>query len=710
MALLHVASIFLSAFLLFLVQPMIAKALLPDFGGSPAVWGTCLVVFQGLLLAGYTWADRARKLAPKWQIAAHGAVLLLPLLLLPPILRTGAPPPTAWPVPALVLALAASVAAPFFALSTNSTLVQHWYAKTVGKEPYFLYAASNLGSLLSLAVYPVFIEPRFGLTEQRWIFTAGYVAFAATSLTLALIASRHAMSVAEAPALQPPPRSATSWKERAHWIWLAAVPSGLLVATTLHVSTDVAAVPLLWVGPLVAYLLSFVLAFAPRKGGGVGIFPRDTLLLVTRLLVAGAILPSGGNATPFVIGLGLAMATLFFGAWLCHGELVSRRPSAEKLGEFYLCMSVGGFVGGFFGNLVAPMLFDRVVEYPLFLAALACVGMSSPRDLLTRSSGIHAAIFAVLVFAPVALDAAGVQVPGVVRGLPLVVLLAATVFQKRHRERFALATAFVAVYGLAELDDNYLSLDSQRSFFGVVRVRQYENLRLMFHGSTSHGYEMLDVDHPIGYYHPDAPITQGVAKAPPGGRIGVIGLGTGAIAEVAKEGQRVDFFEIDPIVEPMAVEWFRYLKKAKAKWSNTIGDARLTLALEKDGSFDVLVLDAFTSDAIPIHLITSDAFELYEKKIAPEGILVAHVSNRHLDVVPVVRSAARKSGLQGRWIAWSPTDEQLESGAAPSTVVILARKPELLESFAWEPLEPGDVIDWTDERSSLLEVISIASD
>lgn len=708
MAALHIASIFLSAFLLFLVQPMIAKALLPDFGGSPAVWGTCLVVFQGLLLAGYASADRVRRLPPKTLVAVQMAIVLLPLALLPPALRTAPPGATAWPVPALVLALAASVAAPFFALSTNSTLVQSGYARTVGREPYFLYAASNVGSLLALAAYPFLLEPRMPLSSQRYAFAAGYVAFAALTLVLGVLSLRRGAQT-QAPDAPVDAGEAPTWSQRRRWLWLAAVPSGLLVATTLHISTDVAAVPLLWVLPLALYLLSFVLAFLPRADGALGMFPRDRLVLVTRLLSAGSLaaLHSGADL-PYGFQLLLALGTLFVGAWLCHGEVAAARPSAGRLGEFYLWVSAGGLAGGIFGNLLAPFVFSGVAEYPIFVFALALttVPVRAFRD-RRRSAIFLSVVCAFIVLTPM-LAARAVELPIELQLLPLVIL-PLSIAARRRPERFAVAAAAIAIYVAGDFGARSSVLDAKRSFFGVVRViQQDDDFRVMTHGTTVHGHEFRKTPYPIGYYYPTAPIAVVVALEPEGSHIGVVGLGTGAIADLAKTGQKVDFYEIDPIVEPMARRWFRYLGRSKGEVQTILGDARLTLARADDESYDLLVMDAFTSDAIPIHLITRDAIELYLKKLKPGGRILVHVSNNYLDVVPVVRGAARELGLPGVHLFWTPSTDEVGWGASPSNVVVLARTPEALQPLVekkWEALGDSPVVEWTDERSSLLEVL-----
>ena len=721
MAVLHIASIFVSAFLLFLVQPMIAKALLPGFGGSPAVWGTCLVVFQGLLLAGYACADRVRRLPARTQAAVQVAIVLAPLALLPPALRTGPPPPSAWPVPALVLALAGSVAAPFFALSTNSTITQSWYARTVGREPYFLYAASNLGSLLALAAYPFVLEPRFGLTAQRLAFSAGYAGFVALTLVLAAASLRRRAApggeyaipandaaVAEAAADGGAP-AASRARQRARWAWLAAIPTGLLVSTSLHVSTDIAAVPLLWVLPLAAYLLSFVLAFLPRRGGGIGLFPRARLVFVARLLVAASLASLHASAdVPYLLLLALALLTLFAGAWLCHGEVAALRPGAARLGEFYLWVSAGGLAGGAFGNLVAPMLFDAVVEYPLFLVAVATVTID-PRRFLERRLLPAAGVCGLAVLAPAVASALGAAEGTEAIGLLPLVLLPLALAARARPERFVLAAVAVALSVGFDVGGGLRRLESGRSFFGVVRVLEEEDVRMMLHGTTLHGFEFRKTPYPLGYYYPDAPITQTVKAVPDGGRIGVIGLGTGAVAKLARAGQRVDFYEIDPIVEPMARTWFTYLSFSPARVRTVLGDARLTVARVEDGTYDLIVMDAFTSDAIPVHLITEEALALYASKLKAGGRLLVHVSNRYLDVVPVVRGGAARLGLHGVRIEWHPTDEQADWGASASSVVVLAADPAALSPLAeregWVPLGAKPAVRWTDERSSLLEVV-----
>jgi len=726
----YAASIFLSAFLLFLVQPMVARMLLPRFGGSPAVWSTALVFFQVALLLGYAYAHwSAVRLTPRRQALVHGALVGLAVVVLPPripealVLR-----PEAWPVPALLASLALVVGIPFLVLATNSSLVQHWFARrpsTSRSDPYALYAASNAGSLLALLAYPFLVEPLFGVRSQVWLWSAGYVAFAA--LTGVLMWRAATDGRAPESAAHPPdvawhglwrPRAAIddAAGRRLIWVLRSAVASSLLVATSMAITTDLAAVPLFWVIPLALYLATFIAAFGATRR-------------VPRRLVAGATVV--GVATSLV-ALAVPIAelwavllpplfTLLAGALLCHGDLAAERPPPRHLTAFYLWIALGGALGGAFGSLVAPLAFDSVLEYPLTLVALAWLVSLSPGARLAWPRQRPAVPVTALV---PALAMAGFAAliayklaygPGSSRAnwlLTTLLLLVYGAAMAKKPGRFGLATTlFVMVYTTGFAESLHV-VAQDRSFFGVLRIRETSRERVMLHGTTMHGTQQLDPAGsriPSGYYHPDGPLWHPVAGAKDGARIAVIGLGTGALAGLADAGQQLTFFEIDPLVERMARAHFTYLADSPADVRVVIGDGRLTLAAQPDGALDVLIVDAFSSDAVPVHLLTAEAMDLYRRKVSADGLVVLHISNRHLDLARVARGYGRLRGVPVAHIQWRPSPAAAREGASRTHAVALAPTSGVIDALVDEPgwslLGAGPAALWTDDKASVFGVL-----
>ncbi|MSP59158.1 MAG: hypothetical protein EXR72_02255 [Myxococcales bacterium] len=717
-----VGSIATSAFLLFLVQPMIAKMALPWFGGGPAVWNTCLLFFQTLLLAGYAYSHFGdRLLGTRRHMLVHGLLLLLPLVMLPPVIAARfAPTPGAWPVPALLVALLASVGLPFFVLSTNSSLVQRWFTLRSPDDPYFLYAASNAASLCALGAYPLLIEPRIGLRAQATLWAAGYLLFVALTFASMFAARRASGGPSGLPGSQESagasvavPLPAIGWPQRGRWVFRAAVASGLLLAVSLRISTDLAAVPLLWTVPLGIYLASFIIAFLPRAP-----YPRDRLEIFAMFFVTLALTPlPWGHGAVLWLEVTPPLGSLFLGCWICHGDLARDRPPPAQLTEFYLWISVGGFLGGLFGNIVAPLLFKSVAEYPITLALLAFA-------FALRDRGV--ALFAALQkpitwLGPAAMAAAlALSVLQLRYGrpeyhdhwfvIPLVVLLIGMALWQLPGQ-FPLACATVAGFVVLGFATDSRLLEARRSFFGVLRVSDDGDRRMMVHGTTLHGIQIIDPleRKPVAYYHPKAPMSAAVLAQKDGARIGVVGLGAGSIAALTRPGQRVTYFEIDPAVEPMARGWFTFLADAKGEVETVLGDARLTLARVPDQSFDLLVMDAFSSDAIPVHLLTVDALRLYLDKLTPHGVLLVHISNRYMDLSRVLRGGARTLGVRAAIRRFQPDEQLKKERATPSVVVAVSRDRaaiEALEHADWKALEDGGkVVDWSDDRSSLLGVI-----
>jgi spermidine synthase len=716
-------AIFLSAFLLFLVQPMIAKMVLPVLGGAPAVWNACVVFFQIALLAGYGYAHGlCRESSIRRQLTIHLALLAVPLTILPfTIDGASLSPPAGNPVFWLLALLSITIGLPFFALSTTASVLQHWFSRTGhrrAEDPYFLYAASNLGSLLALAAYPTIVEPSLTLGQQgRW-WSVGYGAF----VLLAAGCGWTAWHQSPSDALPHRSRAAEGQTEtitarrRLRWTLLAFVPSSLMLAVTSYASTDIAAVPLFWIVPLAVYLLTFVVAFSGRAAAGQAIARRAVPLLVIPLVMTLNSVAVGAAAMLFALHLSAFAAV----ALLCHGQLAADRPQAAGLTEFYFWMSFGGMLGGLFNALAAPVLFDRIVEYPLVLA-LACFCLPAARPLLgtalNRLRLIAVPLGAIAVLGMVIIWARTAGLNGYVLtalfGLAAVIAFS----QKPHPLRFGPSVAALLLAG-AIITGHSRMLHAERTFFGVYRVTVNEDdgYRALVHGTTLHGMQALDpaASHePLFYYHRTGPVGQmfeAVPAAVSGRRVGVIGLGVGAIAGYARPGQQWDFFEIDPAVERIArtPAYFTFLERCAAACKVIIGDARLSLARAPAAAYDLIVLDAFSSDAIPVHLLTREAIGVYLSRLAPGGALAFHISNNHLTLSPVVAAIARSHNL----VAFEQYDRSgldIQNKSA-SRWVLAAQSRDALGAVAtdprWVSLEPQPGFSvWTDDFSNILAAL-----
>lgn len=724
-------AIFVSAFLLFSVQPLFTKMVLPVLGGTPAVWSVAMVFFQGVLLAGYGYAHLLNRLFdPRRAILAHLAmmaavfVVALPIALAPGWGRPPAEGEALW----LIGLFAASVGLPFFAIAGNGPLLQAWFARTGHRDaadPYFLYGASNLGSFLALLSYPFVIEPLLPLKTQSAVWAGGFAVLGGlitlAGLVLARTVRSEAGSVRTDHAATP-----VAWADRLTWIGLAAVPSGLLVALTAHLSTDVAAVPLLWVLPLALFLLTFVLAF---RDGGAGL--HRIMVAVQPLLLVGVIFAMVLSAkVPWPLAAALHVGFFFVATMVCHGELYRRRPAAAHLTEFYVMLSVGGVIGGIFASLAAPVLFSTILEYPiLVVAAVLCrPGMG---EALARLGwpriAIGLALLAVFVAAQAASGVTFKALPVIVY-LLVICLVAATVLLGREKPLMLLAGAlvFFAVSQAPVMPAGTIA--RERSFFAVHEVQETANGqgRLLVHGVTVHGAER--VRHPDGspiegrpepasYYHRGGPFAEAIhaVRAAHGGRplkVAAIGLGVGSLACYSQPGDAWTFLEIDPVVVRLARDnrLFASLTRCAPDAPVVIGDGRLTLA-DQAGRFDLIILDAFSSDAIPVHLLTREAFAGYLDKLAPEGALVVHITNRNMDLRPVVAAAAASHGLTGgvRHIVAEGSGIR-ETLTGTSMVAMAARDARALgpagQSPDWRPLAvPAGFRGWTDDYSNIIDPI-----
>jgi len=687
---LYVLTVFLAATLLFLVQPMAARMLLPSYGGSPSVWTTCMLFFQVVLFAGYCGAHAlARYFSLRWQVILQAVLAIAALGVLPlqPADLT-APVDLNAPVPSLLSSLLVSVGPPLLVLSATAPLLQRWFSMTGASNPYVLYAASNLGSLAALLGYPFVVERLLPLAaggrlmSQATLWSLGYGLFAIAALATGTLSFRRSRRN-QAPAAEWPAGShaAIPWRTRLTWLALAFVPSSAMLGVTLHLTTDVAAVPLLWVLPLAIYLVTYVIAFSGIRVVPVGIARIASFICS----VAAAGLPflwyRPHPANAMIVHLG----AFFFLALVLHGDLSRARPQPERLTEFYVWIAAGGALGGIFNALVAPAIFVTVVEYPAVLVA-GCLIATRSRTLalLLAAAFVAAALFA--------------GPPG----------------KRIHGER----TFFGVVRVMRNEGPSFVLLDAEG-------VRKGEEKRIpgnvLLHGTTRHGIQMLDPAlryKATSYYHLSGPIGDVFQTYGPMGRIrdvGVIGLGTGTLATYGQPGQRFDFYEIDPAVVRIAQnpEYFTYLADTHAKVNVHLSDGRVGLAAGPRARFDLLIVDGFTSDAIPVHLLTREALALYDASLRPGGLLAIHITNKYFDLVPVVRAIARSLEIEGLVQGDGKIDpRQRVEGKSTSQWVVLAPMAETLAPLRrvpdWIPLDDRPADDrylWTDDYASPLSIL-----
>ena len=707
---LYALTLGLSALLMFWVQPLYARLVLPLLGGAPAVWITAMLFFQAALLAGYLYAHLSVQwLGLKRQSLLHGLILLLAFVALPIALPGGwTPPGGAMPMGWQFGLMAAGVGLPFFAISATAPLLQRWFAHighTHSADPYFLYSASNIGSIAALIGYPLLFEPSMGLGEQGWAWSGGYLLLVLTIGLCGLVLWRR--FVADPPGVageELAPSSDITWRRRGMWVLLAFAPSSLMLGVTLHISTDVAAVPLLWVVPLALYLLSFVIVFARRP-----VLPHRWMVIfqVPALALLAATISWSHNL--LWIELLIHLEAFFLTAMVCHGELAARRPAARHLTEFYLWMSVGGVLGGLFNALLAPLLFDSVLEYPLVIALAALLRPWRMAGWRLRSTGLDVALpglLALLMWLATGLGEGGYTIAISLAGCGVAIGVAMLFAWWGSPLRFALGLGVLMIMapamlnqvglgGLGKMDAIY----SERSFFGVNRVNIMEvpfRAHLLIHGTTVHGAQQQDDAGrkiPLTYYHPDGPLGQLFQAFPfwRFNRVGVVGLGTGAAACYARPHQDWTFFEIDPVVERIARDerYFTFLRDCAPEAKVVTGDARLMLQSLPDESFDLLVLDAFSSDAIPVHLITAEAFAMYRRKLSPGGVIMVHISNRYLDLEPVLGRITAETGFFGV-VQYHDEGKSQAMLRYPSSWVAMSRRPddivELAPDLRWEPL------------------------
>jgi SAM-dependent methyltransferase len=665
----HAATIFLSSFLLFMVQPLIARLILPWFGGTAAVWTTCMLFFQTVLLAGYAYAHATNaRLAPRTQALLHTILLVVALALLPIAPREyWKPLGEEEPVSYILLLLVATVGLPYFLLSATSPLLQAWFVRArPGQDPYRLFAISNLASVLALVGYPFVVEPYLGNQQQVWIWSGLFAVFALLCAGVSWIGSARGVvtQVASEGDDKPPSR-----EDYALWLSLSAVGSVMLLAVTNHITQNIASIPLLWLAPLTLYLVTFILAFEGRRSLYRPSYWWSVVLVWTGGMVW--LLVDKDHQFDLWLQLGIYLSGLFVACMFCHGELYRSRPQARYLTAFYLTISAGGALGGLLVAVVAPLVFNGYFELGVGLVALALLAS-------VRFAGLN--LTARIASLAVLLGAAG-----------------------------------CAVYdGIKYQKDVTVS---SRNFYGVMRVKEYgtpggeDHLKRLLHGVILHGEQYLHGTRrhiATTYYQ----VTSGIGAAilslreRAGNRVGVVGLGTGTIASYGRQGDTYRFYDINPEVVTVARRDFTYLSDSGARIEIAIGDARLNLEREPSQGFDVLAVDAFSSDSIPVHLITREALGVYLRHMKPDGIVAFHVSNRFLNLAPVVARLAAEHGVHAVLV-----DEESDEDRTTSTWVLVSRdqkaleRPEIVEAGASEPDTRDDWRTWTDDYSNLVQIL-----
>ncbi|MBS3963951.1 MAG: fused MFS/spermidine synthase [Methylomonas sp.] len=727
-------TLFVSALLMFVLQPMFGKLLLPLLGGTPAVWNTCMVFYQSLLFGGYLYAHwLTRHFGGQRQIQMHTALMIFSLLVLPVALPDNPTPPTETnPTLWLIWTLLLAIGLPFFVVSTSAPLLQNWFSRIGHKssgDPYYLYAASNAGSLLALLSYPFLIEPNMGLANQRLFWSAGYGLLCALILLCAWMLWRNQANNDDDDddddnidtTTVPSEDETVPARQQWHWLALAFVPSSLLLGLTQYISTDIAAVPLLWILPLTLYLLSFILVFSTWADH---IHPVMRVVQPAVLLVFIAYSFINPALLPYWLDLLLHCLAFFLAVMVCHGELARKRPHTRHLTRFYLVMAFGGMLGGLFNTFVAPFVFDAVYEYPIMIAAALLLrpGFFDGRWFL------HAVFPAVLLMTGLLIYASSHALWHYfdIIGGALILLTGLSYSVRQSPLGLGLLTAVILVFtlGLHNLASN--TLYQERSFFGVLSVRETviadendrpEKVHELFHGTTKHGAQRLIPAHmttPLTYYSRPGPIGQLFSEFDGENhnwRIGAVGLGAGALACYSKQGQHWSFYEIDPLVVDVAKDtrWFHYLARCNPNADMIVGDARLSLAKEDDGHFDLLVMDAFSSDAVPTHLLTREAMQLYMRKLKDDGLLAFHITNRHLALKKVLADHVESLHLAGLLQEFKP--ENPAPLVMATDWVVIAKQPQRLERLNqsrlghWQklPLTFG-LKAWTDDFTHIIGI------
>ena len=727
--LLFSATLFISAGLLFWVQPLVAKTLLPLLGGAPAVWNTCLLFFQTMLLLGYLYAlASSRWLSLRSQAAVHVILLLLIAVYLfrstvhAPVLTT---PQQANPTRWLLENLLVSVGPPFFIISASNPLLQGWFSRLrhyLAVDPYFLFAASNAGSLLALIAFPVVLEPSLGVNQQLQLWRIGFAILVTLTCVIAFALKPLANVSTKAThlsATDSEPINKISLLRRLRWLALSFVPSSLMIGVTTYITADVAAVPLLWVIPLALYLLTFVLAFSKKQFASTALLNR---LMIVGALVVTLILASGATEPAWLLILA-NLGFFFIAALMCHSQLANDRPPVTHLAEYYLWIAAGGALGSFFNVLIAPVLFTSIVEYPLAIALACMLQRVEPRSTHRRlyldviyPLGLYVLTVTLALLVTRVRTGSSIANLFIVLGVPLIII---NHFFRQRPVRFALGLCAVMLASVYYTGLTDRTLHVVRNFFGTTRVTTDSMGRTnsLYSGNTVHGRQFVDPSRrcePLSYHHENGPLGQVMAvfnAAPANSRVAVIGLGVGAMASYSKPDQDWTFYEINPDVIDIARNspYFTYLQNCASGSLNVVeGDARLNLQNAPARQYGLIVLDAFSSDAIPVHLVTQQALDLYLSKLADGGILAFHISNRSLNLKAILADLAESRKLE--CIGFDDLKPSSFEGKDPSQWVVMARSAPEISNLSinsqWRRLNgrKGARV-WSDDFSNILRAI-----
>ena len=725
---LFAGTLFISASLMFVLQPLFGKLLLPLLGGSPAVWNTCMVFYQSLLFLGYLYAHfLSTRANQRRQIMIHAAIIMISLLALPVALPENIAPPTdSNPTFWLCWTLFLAIGLPYFVISTTSPLVQKWFANIghhTSHDPYYLYAASNAGSLLALLSYPFLLEPAIGLSLQKTSWSLGYLILCALIMTCAIVLWKSQQTKTNIEDYAPE-TSTLSLRQKSHWMALAFVPSSLLLGLTNFISTDIASVPLLWIIPLTLYLLSFVIVFSKWNHVIHPWMVKGQPVVLIPFIAYAFINPAD---LPYWTYLILHLLAFFFAVMVCHGELAKNRPSTQHLTSFYLIMSFAGMLGGMFNTFVAPFIFNGIYEYPLMIVAALLlrpgVVFSFSKSMLLQ---IILPLFLIIVGIIIYANCTDLLQYFDIIVISLIALTLLSFLLRTKPVAFAFLTGAIIFLALGLHGLSSHTLYQERTFFGVLAVResvltneqqQAETYHELFHGTTKHGAERLTDDAatiPYTYYSRPGPMGQLFKTFDTTNQhwnIGVVGLGAGALTCYAKEQQNWTLYEIDPLVVDIASnpDYFHYLQRCSQDSTLRIGDARLSLEKESNQHFDLLIMDAFSSDSVPTHLLTEEALKLYFDKLKPDGILAFHITNRHLLLKKVLSIHAEHLHLAALIQEFKP--QQASELIVATDWVVIAKKPETLAPLTisrlgtWQKMPLYfDMKPWTDDYTNIISI------
>ncbi|WP_340198411.1 fused MFS/spermidine synthase [Ascidiimonas sp. W6] len=714
---LYSVTLLLSASLLFVVQPMFSKMILPLLGGTPQVWNTAMLFFQLLLLGGYAYAHGTTKyLSIRVQAILHVILLVMFFFVLPIAIPEGwIPPlskdPTLWQLSLMTV----TIGGPFFVLSGSAPMFQRWFSGTNHKDannPYFLYGASNLGSMTALLFYPVIIEPAMNLGEQSHTWMYGYMALIVFTIFCALVVWKTNKKKIEDKIVIE--KEVITWGRRGKWLLLSFIPSSLMLGVTTYITTDVASVPLLWIIPLALYVSTFIIVFARKPIISEEKSSETFSFLLIFMFVYMILYQSKG-----IIFVPIHMILFFFAALVCHSALSSSKPSAQKLTEFYLIMSIGGALGGVFNALVTPNLFIIPIEYALVLGLAACMRFANEKQEKTKLY-----YFAIGIITIVAITFGINNESMIVKGLMTLVSLTGLALIINKRWVFGITVAITLLIAPPGDIWDYVTSDTilqDRNFFGVMRVIDTEdNQRIFVHGTTVHGTQSLEKGYeytPMAYYYDTSPIADMFKFAATNygeQKIAVLGLGVGVTACFDRDGRTFDFFEIDPGIIRIAEnpKYFTFLSDCGSTYKIIEGDARLTLAYKPDNSYEFILADAYSSDNIPVHLITREAVELYLSKLKPNGLLGFNISNSYLDIEPVLAEIADSFQIKGyAKFSKGKTIEGLEIKSNDTAAFVFARNEQqekFLSENGWTPAKKRKGVGlWTDSFSNIVGVIGI---